>query len=180
MNPNTTIRPWLLACGAQFGINNAYDYRCPDEETRPYQMYFTYRFIEMRELSVASIDMSTAPASGYNLDRKIAKPFDTLVEIKLYNSQDGLFELAACVAALERVPAIRELFSGKAAYRDIQSLKNDSTWDSDRVDYEHTMIIRFEEIASIELEEINSVIEQIDLTLESDSHTWNITENGYE
>ena len=180
MNPDTTIRPWLLACGSQFGINAAYGYRRSDSPTRFEEPYCTYRVLEMRERTVASIDLSTAPASGNDLTRKIAVPFSTFVEIKLFNSQDGLYELAAFTAAVKRIPAVRELFAGKAAYREAVELRNDSTWDDERIYYEHTMVCRFEENASIELEDINAVIDDISLTLESGSHTWTIDDTGYE
>lgn len=180
MNPNSTIRPWLLACGSQFGINHAYDYRLPDEVSRPDQMYFTYRFVNMVERSVASIDLTTAPDSGYDVTRHVSKPYDVVVEIKLHNSEDGLYELAACIAALQRIPAVRALFAGKAAFRDVVNLVNDTKWDDGRIDYEHTMVLRFEEIVSIEITDINAKVDDIQLTLESDSHTWSIDENGYE
>ena len=64
MNPNTTIRNWLLTVGETLGIRHAYDYRWIDADVRRQLEYFTYKLIRMQPNEVGVRDLSTASGSA--------------------------------------------------------------------------------------------------------------------
>ncbi len=159
MNPDTSIRPWLLACGAQYGIREAHDYRFPDAKTRQHEMYCTYKMISSEPNQVGYQDLSTK--SGYDVSWKSVQKWYTIVEIDLYNSQDGLFELASFVVA-QNNKDISAIFNDQCSLIDVVSLTNESTFDDERIDYHHKLIVRFEEDIEFVLDEINAIVETID------------------
>lgn len=170
MNPNRAIRPWLLACGGQFGIRHAFDYRWPDEDTRPEEFYCTYQ-------SISGVPAQT----GWQGDKEITNTNDVTrsgmkqhtqtYQIDLYNSQDGLYELEAFCVAAQFSPALRELFAAEGCeFVAASSITNETIFDDSTIEYHFRLICTFTEYVEISLDEVNALVRQIDLTLDSD-HT---------
>lgn len=176
MNPNETIRKWLLACGKQFGIRQAHDYRWSDADSRQHEMYFTYRIIESRPMQVGIEDASTLTSNTVN--HKALQRWLTDVEIKLYNSQDGMFELASCFVGAQSIPSIRRLFGGYHSPPRNPVTTDESIIYDDDIDYIHKMIVQFEEEIEFIIDETNGSVDQIDLTIESGAPTYEIDRNG--
>ena len=112
MNPNTTIRPWILACGKQFGIRHAYEYRWPDAENLPLDMYCTYRLKSCNPESDAMLNLDEA--SGNTAVQKGSQSWVTEVVIDLHNSQNGLYELSSFCVALMNHQSIGALFENNS------------------------------------------------------------------
>jgi hypothetical protein len=162
MNPNTTIRPWLLACGEQFGIRQAHEYRWSDAKTRQHEMYCTYQIISSTPRDSGTRDMSSS--SGYDVSVKGIQQWVTRVQVDLYNSQDGLYELAAFCVGADHVPAIRSIFGGKCAFIGAVSVDDYSEFDDAVVDYHQRLICDFYENVEISITDVNSVVDSIDVT----------------
>lgn len=186
MNPNSTVRPWLLAVGKQFGIRQAHDFRWPDAKTRPDEMYFTYRLMRTFPVSVGHHDLSsviTPPGKGVpgnDVNRSGSKPYHTVVQIDLYNSQDGLYELAAIEVAAHASPIIRQLFQSKGVAFFEAEITDETTFDDQRVDYHHRMIATFEENVEVSITEINGQVDDIvlDLNWDGDIPSQTVNDSG--
>jgi len=161
MNPNTTIRPWLLACGKQYGINEAFYIRWPDESTRPETMFFTYKLEStQRQDGPDTIDINEG--SGYSATYKSIQPFITRVRVDLYNSEDGLYELASCCAALSGIDIlIRAMRDKGLALYDIVSIDDDTVADDFEINHHQFAVIDFVENVEIDLTFENEVVEEI-------------------
>ena len=166
MNPNASVRPWLLAVGKQFGIRQAHDFHWPDADTRPKQMYCTYRLLKTVPVSAGHHNLSTN--TGNTLHRKASKPYKTTVQIDLYNSQDGLYELAAMEVAAFTNPVIRNIFkTGGCAFK-TSEITDETEFDAEVIDYHQRMVAVFEENVEVSLDEINGVVDEIELDLDFD------------
>jgi hypothetical protein len=177
MNPNDTIRIWLLACGKQFGIDQAHEYRWPDPSTRPEVMYFTFQSLGGQKNQTGHNDLSSA--SGYDTTVSGSQSHRQLYRIDLYNSEDGLYELEACCVAAQKSQVIRKLFNdGGCAFVELEGVENKTTFDGDRIDHHFSMTVAFLENVEISLTEVNGIVEQIDLTLEAGDPTYQINRTG--
>lgn len=164
MDPNTTIRPWLLACGNQYGINEAFYLRWPDESCRPETMFFTYRFEGMSSGEPAKYNLSTG--SGYSANYKSVGPWLTRIRVDLYNSQDGLYELASLVEAIKGIPPITALFKAQNIGGHIlDELEDDTDYDADEIEYHQHLVVSFHENVEFALTFDNEVAEEILFTL---------------
>ena len=178
MNPDITLKPWLLACGKQFGINNAYEYHWPDAETRPEVMYFTFQSLTGEKIQTGWSDHTTADGSN-TVTRKGSKSHRQTWQIDLYNSEDGMVELQACCIGAEISGPLRELFdAGGCEFKELLGVTNETRVTDERVYWHFRAIVTFEENPHISLEEVNGEVEQIDLTLESGDPTYEITRSG--
>ncbi|MCP4709219.1 MAG: hypothetical protein GY869_11390 [Planctomycetes bacterium] len=179
MNPNSTVRLWLLACGKQYGINNAHLIDFPDAKTRSDQdPYFVYKLVATQSGQVGTHDQSTA--SGYNASRSARKKHLTTVQVDLYDSQDGLYELASMCVALQSDPVIRGIFDNQAEFFEMTQCLDLSIKDGNRVDYHQRMICTFEENIEFTLEDTNAIVETIEMAIESGGYEWTITDTGFE
>lgn len=177
MNPNETIRIWLLACGKQFGIDQAHEYRWPDASTRPHVMYFTYQSLSGQKNQTGHNELSSA--SGYDTTMSGSQSHRQLYQIDLYNSEDGLYELEACCVAAQKSQVIRKLFrDGGCAFVELVSVDNKTRFDGDRVDHHFTATVAFLENVEISLTEVNGMVEMIDLQLNSDFNRYKIDDTG--
>lgn len=166
MNPNTVLRPWILACGAQFGIRRAFDYRWPDPESRQHEMYATYQLVSCVPAQDGQQDLSTA--SGYNVNRKGCQLHRVTCWIDLYNSQDGLYELSAFGVAAHHSPEIRSIFENHGStYIEATDISNLSTFDDEEILYHHRMTCTFYEYVEISLTEVNALVTSVSLSLDS-------------
>lgn len=167
MDPNTTIRPWLLACGNQYGINEAFYLRWPDESTRPETMFFTYRFVGMQSGQPASYNLNSG--DGYSATYRTAQPWKTRVRIDLYNSRDGLYELASCCAGLDGIEILQRIFKdGGVGGFEIVELEDDTEYDADEIVYHQHIELDFNENVELSLSFDNEVVEEILFTLNID------------
>jgi len=178
MNPNTSIRPWLLACGAQLGINSAYDHHNDDADTRRAEKFFTYRVVSTEPKAAGVLNLNAK--TGNNLARRGCMSFRTTVEITLHNCQDGVYILGACWVGANHSPDIRGLLSSSGAIKDVLLINDESIVNDGDIEYIHRMIVTFDEWIEISIDEINSVIDDISLTVESGGYTWAIDDTGYE
>jgi hypothetical protein len=173
MNPETTIKLWLLACGKQYGITEAHDYRFPDAKSRQQEEYFEYRILSSRPIQTGAQDMTTR--SGYNANRKAAQKWLTSVQVDLVDSQNGMFELASCVVGGRTDPAVRSIFGGQCSSPRFVSLENESQWDDEEINYRMRLVVEFEEDITFELQDPDAIVETTELTLEAGGYTWTIT-----
>jgi hypothetical protein len=176
MNPNTSIRPWLLACGKQFGIRQAHDYRWADAEARQYEMYFTYKITGSRPYQVGIEDMSSLTSNTVHF--KGVQRWITDVEITLYNSQDGMYELGSCFVGAQSVPSVRAVFNDQCSPPRSPVVTNASVEHDDRIEYIHKMTVQFEEEVEFTIDEANGSVDQIDINMESGDPTYEIDRNG--
>lgn len=179
MNPDTAIKPWLLAVGKQFGINEAHEIRWADADTRNEEMYFTYRIRKMSKDDDGLLDRTTA--DGNDSIQGAAQQWMTLVQVDLYRSQGGLGELAACcVAAQDPGPIFSILEAHGVAYIDNieEPDDDDTTWDDERIDYHHKMTCRFFEFAEYGIRNTNGVVQAMKWALTQGGGVWTITKSG--
>jgi hypothetical protein len=178
MNPNETIRPWLLACGAQFGIRQAHEYIYPDAETRQTESYCTYQSVNGAQSQVGIEDLTTANAA-YTANIKGAREHVQRWQIDLYCSQNGLYELEAFCIAADQNQALRNIFdSGGCAFAGSEGVTNMTTFDSGKIDYHFRLICLFREFVEIGLDEINGEVEKIAMGINDGSGTQEITRAG--
>jgi hypothetical protein len=177
MNPNTTIKTWLLACGKQFGIDQAHEYRWADAKTRPHVMYFTYQSVSGQSSQVGHNDLTAA--DGFDATVRGSKAHQHLYRVDLYNSQDGLYELQACCVAAQKSGVIKKIFTdGGCAFAGMQQATNQTFFDEERIDHHFSMIVAFNVNVEISLTEVNAVAETIDMQLNSDFGNTKIDDTG--
>lgn len=165
MNPNSTLRPWILACGRQFGIRSAHDYRYPDYDTRNREMFCTYKLVSEAPMQKGVLDLTGTTENTVN--RSGSQAHRVTVQLDLYNSQDGMYELSAFGVAANKCQAIRKIFRDHGcSFLEVVKVDNASTFDDDIVNYHHVMTCTFEEMVEISLDEVNGVVKEIDLTLD--------------
>lgn len=160
MNPNTTIRPWLLACGKQLGIREAHDYRWPDAKSRQVETYCTYQLMSSvpDQEGHESLDTKT----DHTAHRRSVQQWLTTVQIDLYNDQNGLYNLASFAVAADGNPAIRAIFAGTCAFRRALLVENLTEFDNDSdIRYHHRMVCTFYENPEITIDDVDAVVDEI-------------------
>ena len=176
MNPDTTLRTWILACGKQFGIREATVYRWPDADSRQHEWYATYRMTSCvpDQVGIQRLNSKT----GNTVHRKGAQKHKVTCRIDLFNSQDGLYELAAWGVAAHHSPDIRKIFTDHGStFIEVIEVIDDSTWDDEEIIYHHYMICTFTDNVEISLDETNGVVDTATFNLEEDSPTHSISLN---
>ena len=178
MNPDTTIRPWLLAAAKYInvGTSQAHDYRYKDATTRPGDIYFEYMVKSSKEESMGGEDLSTIATN--TVTHVKAKRWFTTAEIKLFNSQNGMQELAEICVGGQMDNTLRLIFSGKCSPPRNCTIENESIVHDDRTEYVHKLVCVFAENIVFEHVETNASVDQIDLTLEAGDLTHEITRSG--
>jgi hypothetical protein len=165
MNPDTTIRPWIRACGKQFGVRVGEDYRWPDADSRQEEVYFEYKMTNASPEQTGQQDLSYA--DEYDYKRLGCQAYRVTVEITLYNAQDGMYILEGCGVAAHHSEPLRRLFKDAGvAFIEVQNITNQSTYDDEEINYEHQMVCAFREYAELELTEFNAVVETIRLQID--------------
>ena len=164
MNPLVTIRPWLLACGKQFGIYEVHEMRWHDADNKPDAIYCTWRIMGSIDEGDGDGDHNLGTANGYDLASKFSEPTLTTVHIDLYNSQNGVYELKSMAAGLNH-GTISALFENEASLYS-KTVEDLSTWDDERIDYHQRMICVFAENVAHELTETNQVVETVQLQID--------------
>ena len=178
MNPKTTVRLWLLACGKQYGINNAYLINATDAAARGDQgPYFVYKLVSYASGQVGHHDQSEA--DEYTAVRGARKRHLATIQVDLFDSQDGLYELASMCVALESDPTIKAIFDNQAEFQEMTQCVDLSTRDGLEFYYHQQMLCTFEINVEFELEEANAIVETILLQTEVDGPIFKITEDGY-
>jgi hypothetical protein len=168
MNPNTSIRPWLLAVGRQFGINQAHDYQWNDASTRPQEEYFTYRITGARPDQDGAVDQ-TSDAGNNIANRSAWQRWVNTIQIDLYRSENGMAELAACIIAAQTNESIQALFQRSACsfFRITENAKNLTEVDSDyrKEDLHHQITVEFYDHPSVSMEEVDAVVDEVIINL---------------
>lgn len=171
MNPDSAIRPWLIAVGRQYGIRQAYNYRMPDPTTRTQEPYFTYRVMRGRQQTTQF--QRHMSKDGYTAIWGGMQSHDTIVRIRLYREVNGVEILAKCAisAAVAEPLKIHFKKSGcafKGIYEDIEDEspnENDIT-DGDFLDQiVQRMDVVFHDDIWSEFRETNGIVETLDLDL---------------
>jgi hypothetical protein len=179
MNPLTTIRPWLLATGKQFGIREVHEMRWHDADNKPREMYCTWRIMNSIDEGDDDVVFNLSTASGNNLVSKYAETTLTTVNIDLYNSQNGVYELKSMCAGIHH-QSIRALFEEKAALIS-KVVTDESTWDDERIDYHQQAVLVFRENVANQITETNGVVTTIDIQLDDGTYfdEYEIDANGF-
>ena len=178
MNPNETIKKWLVATGKQFGINQAHAYRWPDAETRPYEFYATFQPISGASFGNGYLDLTTADSSN-TVTRRAAQPHIQQYRVDLYRSEDGLYELEALAVAIKSSDIIRGIFKdGGCAFGEVLDITDETEFDDERIDYHFRMVFTVRVNVEISLDEINGEVERVDITLETGNPTHEIDRDG--
>ncbi|MCP4550412.1 MAG: hypothetical protein GY835_28470 [bacterium] len=163
MNPDTTLRTWLLATGKQYGIRTAVDYRWPDAATRQHEQYITYRLVSAVPGEVGLRDLSNS--TGYTVNRRAVQRWVVTAQVDLYNSENGLYELDAMGVAAGSNPVIREIFSSRScSFINTVNIEDLTEFDGQDIYHHHRATFRFEDLVEITLTETNGVVESIDFT----------------
>lgn len=178
MNPDSVIRPWLLACGAQFGVRYAFDYRWPDYDTIQDEPFFTYRVQSSQPEQTGFLREDAA--SGNDHVQTGYKQHITTVNIQLTNAEDGLYILGACGVGAEMSQTLRDLFDSKGVqFYEISNLQTNSVEADDEIFYFHSMQARFYERVELSLTATNAVVDEIKINLETGGKVWTIDGDGY-
>jgi hypothetical protein len=144
LNPITTIVPWLLACGQKFGILDVYEQRCPDAGGRPEESYFVYRVRRARPNQPVAKIQQNALVGTYDIDVSARQEWSVELQVDLYNSQNGIAELAACCIAAQADQDILTLFGGRGvAFKGCLEISEDNEETADRIWYHHKMVCKF-------------------------------------
>jgi len=178
MNPDSTIRPWLLACGKQYGIRVAEEYFWDAPETRQEEAYCTYQSLNELPAQVGVNELSTADANN-TVTHKQSQSHHIRWRIDLYNSKDGMYELSSFIVALRKNKLIKAMFKEHGGgFNSATGVENETTWSGTKKNYHMSCVVTFNEHVEISLVEINGEVEQIDLTIETGDPTYEIDRTG--
>jgi hypothetical protein len=179
VNPDKTIKPWLLAIGEQWGIKMAWPYRAPDIETRQIGSYFVYKPETGAPATDGHQNMDTS--TGYDVNRRRTKQHYFTYRIELHGELGGLEKLLSCAVAADSIEEIKLLFyNGGCEFVDVLSATDETPTDrSDDLEYMASMIVRFTLNVEGRLEVTNGVVETLELKVSSDTKTYHITSSGY-
>jgi hypothetical protein len=159
MNLNETIRPWLLACGAQHGNNQAYEFRRPDDSTRQEEPYYVYMATRLLPAQDGSQTQSTK--TGYDAHVSAWKQHIHTIQIDLYNTEDGMRELAEACLMAEHNDSIKSIYKNKCSFYQVVDITNETTFDGERVYYHHRLICQWFEGIEYTLDDINGIVETV-------------------
>lgn len=181
MNPDTSIKLWLLAAGQQFGINEAHHIRWPDPDTRPQMPYCTYELTDTIPTQDGQQIVKTK--TGNTVHRWTMKKHLTTVEVHLYHSRAGLVELAAMAVAAQGEGAIPILLQSQAISFKRNVGVRDETPKNIQGDltehYHQVMVCEFGESIGHNMDEANGVVDTINLRIQAGMGDWEIDASGY-
>jgi len=167
MNPNTTIRPWIKACGKQFGLRHVFEYRWPDAETKPLEMYCTYKLKSSNPESDSISNLDSA--DGTTAVQKGSQSWLVEVVIDLHNSQNGIYELSSFCVALMNHQSIGALFDSNSTLLD-SSVTDETDFDAFEIRYHHRLTCIFRENVVHSLEDANGVVETVRLQIDDGTY----------
>lgn len=147
MNPDKTLRPWLIACGQHTdkgGILEAHPYRWPDESARREVGYFTYRVVSAMPAQVGK-QRNYSAVGDYDAVASARQIWKFTVEIDVHNSQDGMNELArCCIAAMDDQDIINLLKTNGVAFKQVIQIVDLTDFTSaERLHYQHRLTCEF-------------------------------------
>lgn len=171
MNPDTAIRPWLLAVGKQFGIRLAYNYNFPDQSARPQEPYFTYRVLSSRPVN-GTVERDLEQ-DGYDALWGARQSEETIVRIRLWREVNGIQILEQCAMLAAVCQPLKFHFKKSAcAYQEIYGdVVDESPDESTIVDGDFTdhivqrMDVVFNDTVSVQLRETNGIVETLNIDL---------------
>lgn len=179
MNYDEIIRPWLLTVAEAWGITQAHAYRWHDAsgKQKP-EKYFTYTPIRAERLDDTTVDLSTATSTTKN--HRAAQQWAVFVRVDLFNSCDGLNELARCVVAADHYAPIIQTWDARGvSFHDVfESPIDESEPDDEEIIYHHSMVLEFHENPEYTLTETNGVVETITFNIESGSKDMQVDSTG--
>lgn len=144
-------------------------------------MYFTYEIISTTSDESLYLRDDSYTEGSNDITRKGCREHKTAVKITLYNSQNGIYELAACAIGAQMSPAIQNIFKAKqCAFHEVLSINSESFIDNEKVLYKHVMLVDFYERIEISLTDVNGIVDDVLVNMESGSYQWTIGEDGYE
>jgi len=160
MNPDTVIRPWLHAYGAQLGVNEVHERQWTDESARQVQPYMTYQIVKMEPY--ASGIQSKKTASGYDATFSALEPYVFTVLVAIYNSQNGMYELAAASIAAKHHPDIKKIFrTHGGAFVRVIDIRDNTKLENDKYRYAMAMVCEFTHNVEYSISSTNAVVESI-------------------
>jgi hypothetical protein len=179
MDPNETIRPWLLACSKQYGVKEAHLFRWKDADTRPREAYFTYQ--PVRGVKDQATHETETTNTSYTVDHKVVKLHKQFFRVDLYRSQDGMAELEAICLAATSISIIKAIFELEAvSFLESGDVEEVTTFDEAEIYYHQYVICSFSEWVEFEIAEINGVVETIVQAPLGTEPAYDITDDGYE
>lgn len=144
MNPNETIKPWLLACGKSLGIREAHEYLWKDASTRPQEPYFVYRTLGTKPDPGLPVERRTLTAEEWDVVIAGGRHWPIVVEIRLFRAENGMADLAACACAAGIDPDIISIFKRQGVeYKDCIKIDNVSTATATITNFEFVMFCVF-------------------------------------
>lgn len=148
MNPKTTIKPWLLACSDQGGIGavDAYETSAPEMSENVESIYFVFQVTGGVPTQHIPIERRSLPdSSGWDVEISGFQHWKMQVQVDLYNSQNGLSELAGCAVAAEKDQEFTDLFKahGLSFMGGSAEVRNFTTRDETNFYYHHRMTCCF-------------------------------------
>lgn len=167
MNPETTIRPWLLACSMEgnIGAVEAFETAAPDMSGKEEEIYFVYAVKGASEQpNVTPIRADALPSpEGYDVDVSAFEEWKTKIDIEIFNSQNGMSELAGCFIAAQIDQDLINLFKlhGIAPVVGSAETQNLTTRDGARIYYHHKMTCHFQTIERFQHRKINNRVDTI-------------------
>ena len=178
MNPNTTIRPWILACGKQFGIRSAFNYRWPDADNKPNEKFCTYVIKSSRPESDTVLNMDTA--SGYDQVQRGSQTCLTTVIVEMHNSQNGLHELDSFCVAAQNHDSLTTFFEDHASIYDWE-VEDITDFDDEEINPRQRLTVVFRENVEHVLTNANGVVTSMKLTIDDgtyhDQYTIDMTDD---
>lgn len=171
MNPDSAIRPWLIAAGQQYGIREAYNYRYPDHSTRPCEPYFTYRVLRSRPGE--RVAERTRTAEMYTAVWTGKRTMETIIRIRLYREVNGVEVLTQCAnIAQVAEPIKRHFLKSGCAFKEIYEEIEDESPDEISItdgDFKDQIVQRMDVVFTDDvwgsLKETNGVVETLDFNL---------------
>jgi hypothetical protein len=171
MNPKNTIRPWLLACSIQgkIGATEAYETNAPDMSGKPEHIYFVYHVSVAKQTTKHHpVRSRTLPdPEGYDVVVSASQQWQTKVIVDLYNSENGLSELAGCAVAAESnedVDIQKVLRSGGIEFvPGSAEVENKTTRDGTRFYYHHRMVCYFNTVEGFRHTKTNHRVDTVNL-----------------
>jgi hypothetical protein len=141
------------------GAVEAFEIAAPDMSGKEEEIYFVYTVKSANEQpKVSPINTSELPATGvYDVVVSASQQWKTRVEIELFNSQNGISELAGCFIAAQVDQDLMNLFTAHGIEPVMGSAEvyNESTRDGARIYYHHKMVCYFQTVESFSHNKIN-------------------------
>lgn len=135
--------------------------------TRPREMYAIYRIMSYLPDQNSHQDLTTA--IDYTALSSAEKVYVARVKVELFNSQNGIEELAEMCAAAEHNSIIKVgIKRGGAAFRQVISITNETKHNDERIDYHHVLVAEFSTNVFYVLEQSNEIVTTVDWSIDFD------------